>query len=49
MHPPILSRYMFNILYNVMIRLIKYERFNTNDGGQPSKTPTKVETPMTDR
>ena len=31
MHPPILSRYMFNILYNVMIRLINCERFNTND------------------
>ena len=50
MHPPILSRYMFNILYNVMIRLINYERFSTNnekylklvDGmrGQPSKSPT---------
>ena len=31
MHLPILSRYMFNILYNVMIRIINYERFNTND------------------
>jgi hypothetical protein len=30
MHPP-LSIYMFNILYNVMIRLINYERFRTND------------------
>ena len=30
MHPPILSRYVFNILYNVMIRPINYERFNTN-------------------
>ena len=30
MHPPI-SRYTFNILYNVMIRLINYERFSTND------------------
>ena len=30
MHPP-LSRYMFNILYNVMIRLIYYERFRIND------------------
>ena len=33
MHPPIPSRYMFNILYNVMIRLINYERFSTNDTG----------------
>ena len=31
MHPPILSRYMFNILYNVMTRLINFERHKTND------------------
>ena len=31
MHPPILSRYMFDILYNIMVRLINYESFNTND------------------
>ena len=31
MHPPILSRYIFNILYNVMTRLINWETFNTND------------------
>ena len=31
MHTSILSKYMFNILYNVMIRLINYERFSTND------------------
>ena len=31
MHPAILSRHMFNILSNVMIRPINYERFNTND------------------
>ena len=33
MHPPILSGYIFNILYDVMIRLINYERFSTNDDG----------------
>ena len=31
MHPPILSRYMFNVLYNVMIRLTHYKIFNTTD------------------
>ena len=31
MHLPILSRYMFNILYNVMIKLMNYERFNINN------------------
>jgi hypothetical protein len=31
MYLPILSRYMFNILYNVMIRLINYKRFSTDD------------------
>ena len=31
MHPPILSRYIFNILYNVMIRVIYCEKFNTNE------------------
>ena len=31
MYPSILSRHMFKILYNVMIRLIKYEWFSTND------------------
>ena len=31
MCPPILSKYMFNILYNVMIRVINCETFDTND------------------
>ena len=31
MHLPILWRYIINILYNVMIRLINYKRFSTND------------------
>jgi hypothetical protein len=31
MHPPILSRYMFNTLYNVMIKIINYEMFITKD------------------
>jgi hypothetical protein len=35
MHPPILSRHMFSILHNVMIRLINYERFSTNDDKYP--------------
>ena len=50
MHPPILSRYMFNNVYNVMIRLINRGKFSTNDNeylnlvdgfkGQPLKSPT---------
>ena len=31
MHPPILPRYMFNVLNNIPKRLINYERFTTND------------------
>jgi len=38
MHPAILSRYMLNILYNVMIRLINYERYTTNDDEYPKLT-----------
>jgi hypothetical protein len=50
MHPSLLSKYMFNILFVVMIELINYERFSTNDDenlkllddmrGQPLKSPT---------
>ena len=29
--PPILSRSMYNILYNIMTRLKRFKRFNTND------------------
>ena len=31
MHPPLLSRYMFTMLYNAMKRVIICEGFNTND------------------